>query len=151
MKYSEAEKQIKALSSEYDINMEDGDFNVVYNGNTGIIYVEEDYEYVLHTGSVGKFSVMPFSSKLYMILAELAATPLDERMEEKKHYAKVYDSAIGYLNINNFTGKISVGDKSEGTVYKTKFTNKDIGELKQRDDIPLDWNKVTLEEIEDES
>ena len=83
-----------------------------------------------------------------MILSELAMTPLDEWVEVKKYYVKVYDSVIGYLNINYFTSKMSVDDVSEGNGYKTKFTNKDIDELKKRNDIPLDWNKVTLEEAE---
>ncbi|MCM6820034.1 hypothetical protein [Pediococcus pentosaceus] len=152
MKYSEAEKQIKALSSEYDIDMEDGDFNVVHNRNVELIYVDGYERYKLDINSYYKesFSNMPFSSMLYMILSELAVTPLDERVEEKKKYVKVYDGEFGYLNIDNFTGNMIVTDKFEGNSYKTKFTDKDIEQLKQRDDIPLDWNKVTFEEVEDE-
>lgn len=71
---------------------------------------------------------------------------LDERVEEKKHYVKVYDYVLGYLKINNFTGKMSVTDKYESNGYKTKFTDKDIEQLKQRDDVPLDWNKVRFVE-----
>ena len=153
MKYSEAKKQIKTLSSEYDINMVDGDFNVVYNdnGNKHGSYISGYGEYDLHVGDRDTFSKLPFSNKLYMILAELAATPLDERVEEKKKYVKVYDSRAGYLNIDNFTGKMSVSDVFECDGIKTKFTYKDIEELKQRDDIPLDWNKVAFEETEDEA
>ena len=153
MKYSEAEKQIKALSSEYDIDMVDGDFNVVHNSNVELIYVDGYERYKLSINSYCKksFSNMPFSSMLYMILAELAVTPLDERVEEKKKYVKVYDSRAGYLNIDNFTGKMSVSDVFECDGIKTKFTYKDIEELKQRDDIPLDWNKVAFEETEDEA
>ncbi|WP_455387145.1 hypothetical protein [Lactiplantibacillus pentosus] len=146
MKYSEAEKRIKALSSKYDINMVDGDFDVAYNGKLHVIYVNGSYEYRLYVGYVKTFKTVPFRNKLYMIMAELAMTPLDERVDEKKYYVKIYDSGIGYLNINNFTGKMSVNNISEGNGYKTKFTNKDIEELKQRDDIPLDWDKVRFEE-----
>ncbi len=148
MKYTDAKKQIEALSSKYDIDMSDGDFNIIYKRR-----------FVSHTYVIGHcryavicdeecFHKLPFSNKLYMILAELAMTPLDERVEEKKYYVKVYDSGMGYLNINNFTGNMSVDDVSEVNGYKTKFTNKDIDELKKRGDIPLDWNKVTLEEAE---
>ena len=45
MKYSETEKQIKALSSEYNIDMNDGDFNVAYNGKDYGIYVSGDSQY----------------------------------------------------------------------------------------------------------
>lgn len=148
MKYSSAEKQIKALSSKYDINMADGDFSILYNGETDDVYVSGDYEYILYVENSRTFSKLPFSNKLYMILAELAMTPLDERVEEKKHYVKIFDEDFGYLNINNFIGDISVNDISEGNGYKTKFTDEEIGQLKQRDDIPLDWRKVTLEDAE---
>ena len=146
MKYSEAEKRIKALSSKYDISIRGGDFDVAYNGRTHVIYVSGDYEYGIYVGYPEMFSVIPSSNELYMILSELAMTPVDARVEEKKYYVKIYDSGIGYLNINNFTGKMSVNNISEGNGYKTKFTNKDIEELKQRDDIPLDWDKVELVE-----
>lgn len=150
MKYSEAEKQIKALSSKYDIDMSWGYFDVVYNRKACVVCVSGSYEYGLRVSDVNKFSKLPFSNKLYMILAELAMTPIDERVEEKKYYVKVYDSLTGYLNINYFTGKMSVDSESAGNGCKTKFTDKDINELKQRDDIPLDWNKVKLEETNED-
>ncbi|WP_063852555.1 hypothetical protein [Lactiplantibacillus plantarum] len=146
MKYSEAEKRIKALSSKYGIDMEDGDFNVVYNGNTGSIYINGNYEYSLHTGNIREFSVLPFSRKLYMILAELAVTPLDERAEEKKHYVKIFDGGLGYLNIDISTGNMTAGSVRETEFLKTKFTNEAIEQLKQRDDVPLNWDEVTFEE-----
>ncbi|MGY5255801.1 hypothetical protein [Lactiplantibacillus plantarum] len=88
MKYSEAEKRIKALSSKYDIDMSWGYFDVAYNGKTHVIYVSGDYEYDLHVGNVNTFLNMPFSNKVYMILAELAITPLDERVEERTRRSK---------------------------------------------------------------
>ena len=146
MKYSEAEKQIKALSSKYSINMEDGDFDVLYNRKTYAAYVSNDYEYILHVENTRAFSKLPFSIKLYMILAELAITPLDERVEEKKYYVKIFDNELGYLNIDISTGDITAGNMFETGFFKTKFTSKAIEQLKQRDDIPLDWNKVIFEE-----
>ena len=120
MKYSEAKKQIKALSGKYDIDMGDRDFNIVYKGNIRNTYVHGYCRYVLHVEDDRTFSKLPFCNKLYMILAELAITPLDERVEEKKYYVKVYDSLTGYLNINYFTGKMSVDSESEGKGCKTK-------------------------------
>lgn len=154
MKYSEAKKQIEALSSKYDANLEDGDFYVVYNKNVNVrgIFVGGNHEYVLDIGWVDTFSSMPLCDKLYMILAELAITPLDERGEEKKYYVKVGDSIFSYLNIYTVTNKMlmMVGDTCETKFIKTKFTDKDIEELKQYDNIPLDWSKVTLEDAEQE-
>lgn len=146
MLYSEAEKQIKALSDKYNLSMIDGDFNVLYNGKIGAIYVSDYYEYELHIEDNRAFSKLPFSRKLYRILSELAITPLDERVEDKKYYVKIFDNELGYLNIDISTGDITAGSMCETGFFKTKFTNKAIEQLKQRDSIPLDWSKVTLEE-----
>ncbi|AUV60163.1 hypothetical protein [Lactobacillus phage Semele] len=152
MKYSEAKKQIKALSSKYDIDMGDGDFNLVYKGR-----------FVSHTYVIGRcrytvvcdeavFSKLPFSNKVYMILSELAMTPLDERVGEDKYYIHVFKGHNGYLNI--FKDMVTLDDKAvfsskvEANGCKTKFLNSEISQLKQRNDIPLDWKKVTLEEAD---
>ncbi|MGY3770792.1 hypothetical protein ACWOA4_09260 [Pediococcus pentosaceus] len=152
MKYSEAEKKIRELSSKYSVEFNNifDCLNVNYKG-TEIAYISTGRPYSVRVRVEDYFKKLPFSNKLYMIMAELAITPLDERAEEKKKYVKVYDSRVGYLNINNFTGKMSVSDVFEGNGIKTKFTDKEIEEFKQRDDIPLDWNKVRFEEVEDES
>ncbi|KZU49226.1 Phage protein [Lactiplantibacillus plantarum] len=81
-----------------------------------------------------------------MILAELAVTPLDERAEEKKHYVKIFDGGLGYLNIDISTGNMTAGSVRETEFLKTKFTNEAIEQLKQRDDVPLNWDEVTFEE-----
>lgn len=149
MKYTDAKKQIEALSSKYSAYKDkDTEFFNVYYKNREVAYVRTNKRYSVTVWYEKYFPKLPFSNKLYMILSELAMTPLDERVEVKKYYVKVYDSVIGYLNINYFTSKMSVDDVSEGNGYKTKFTNKDIDELNKRGDIPLDWNKVTLEEAE---
>ena len=148
MKYSEAEKQIKALSSKYDIKMNCGDFNVVYNGSFQGIYVSGSYEYGIKIGNHIKLSNLPCVNELYMILTKLAMTPLDERVEEKKYYVKICGGSLGYLNIKTSTNKMIVDSKDDACGIKTKFTDKAIKQLKQRDDIPLDWNKVHFEEAE---
>ena len=151
MKYSEAEKQIKELSSKYDIDMGDRDFNIVYKGNIRTTYVAGHYRYNLHVEDDRTFSKLPLSNKLFMILAELAITPLDERVEEKKYYVKICGGSLGYyLNIKTSTNKMIVNSKDDASGFKTKFTDKEIEQLKQRDDIPLDWNKVTLEEADED-
>lgn len=143
MKYSEAEKQIKALSDKYDIDMGYGNFNVMYNGKTHGIYVNGSYEYGIRVGTDDIFSSMPFRNKLYMIMAELASTPLDERVEEKKYKVKAFRE---YLNVpvqNVLSPFLFDGNNTE--TVKTCFTLNEIEQLKQRDDIPLDWNKVRFE------
>lgn len=146
MKYIEAEKQIKALSSKYESDFDARDFNVYYK-NTLIAWVKKDRRYSL-LNYENFFSKIPFSNKLYIILAELAATPIDERVEEKKHYVKIFDGSLGYLNIKALTNKVIVDSQEDTGGFKTKFTDKEIEQLKQRKDIPLDWSKVHFEEAE---
>lgn len=148
MKYSEAEKQIKALSSKYDIYTEDGDFIVNYK-NMLAAWVKNDKRYLFYNDE-DFFKKLPFSNKLYMILSELAITPLDEREEENKYYVKICGGSLGYLNIKTPTNKMIVDSKDDACGIKTKFTDKAIKQLKQRDDIPLDWDKVTLEEANED-
>lgn len=141
MKYSEAEKQIKALSSKYNVNMADGDFIVNYK-NMLVAWVKNNKRYLLYNNE-NCFKKIPFSNKLYMILAELAITPLDERDEEKKYYVKAFQA---YLNIRIIDNRPSINTSYENYTIHTKFTLKEIEQLKQRNDIPLDWSKVKLEE-----
>ncbi|KAF0336871.1 hypothetical protein GBO66_08945 [Pediococcus acidilactici] len=90
MKYSEAEKQIKALSNKYSVNMDkiSGFFNVNYK-DVETAFVNDYIEYSIGVMDSNSFYKLPFSNKLFMILSELAMTPLDERVEEKKYYVKV--------------------------------------------------------------
>ena len=144
MKYSEAVKQIEELSSKYRVYMTDENFTITYK-NMIVAWVVNKQRYLFYNNEV-HFNKLPFSDKLYMLLAELAITPLDKRVEEKKYYVKIFDNELGYLNIDISTGDITAGSVFETGFFKTKFTSKAIEQLKQRVDIPLDWNKVTSEE-----
>ena len=55
----------------------------------------------------------------------------------------------GYLNICYRTNRIAISDKYELGDWRTSFTKKEIEELKKRDDIAIDWNKVELEEVDE--
>jgi len=139
MKYSEAKKAIEALSSKYSIDMEGNYLHVKYKIYE-IAYVDPDERYKVCIWSKKIFSKLTFSNKLYMILSELAMTPLDERKEDKKYQVKAFG---GVLNINIFGAAMFLPEDK----LKTKFTYKEIEQLKKREDIPLDWDKVELEEV----
>lgn len=144
MKYSEAEKQIKALSSKYRVNEFSGSFDISYS-ESEIAYVSYSKRYSYCIWNKRYFSKLPFSNKLYMILSELAMTPLDERVEEKKYQVKAFGN---YLNIRAIDNYPSINTSYDNSAIHTKFTLKEIEQLKQRNDIPLDWNKVKLEEVD---
>lgn len=143
MKYSEAEKQIKALSNKYSVNMDSPIyFEICFKGSSEAV-ATLNQRYGLRLWNYRRFSKLPFSNKLYMILSELAMTPLNERKDDKKYIVKAFG---GILNINHFGAAVFL----YGSKLKTKFTLKEIEQLKQREDIPLDWNKVILEETNED-
>jgi len=148
MRYSEAKKQIEALSSKYSIDMDEfsGYFNINYKG-AEIAFVNSDSEYSVDIWNPKTFHKLPFSNKLYMVLSELALTPLDKRAEDKKYCVHVFKGQNGYLNI--IDNNVRFYDKLEANEFKTKFTGTEIEQLKRREDIPLDWNKVKLEHVHD--
>lgn len=145
MKYSEAKKKIEALSSKYSAYKDkDTEFFNVYYKNDEVAYVRTNERYSVTVWFEKCFSKLPFNNKLYMILSELAMTPLDERVvDEKKYLVKVFGA---YLNIQTNNNHPSTNTREECLEFKTNFTMKEIEQLKQRNDIPLDWNKVVLEE-----
>lgn len=114
---------------------ESGDFlAIVDSDHTGRFHIEDYYRLL--------------DNNMLQLIIEYSTTPPDRREEQKKRYIMIYDSVIGYLNINILTNKMSVDSQYEKDNMKTKFTDKDIEDLKQREDIPLDWNKVKFEDAD---
>ena len=107
---------------------------------------------VVSSDQAGKVNIEDYdrllNNKMFQLIAEYCTTPLDMREEAKKHYVKICDEFLGYLNIDTFLDKMSVGAVCESGSIKTKFTDKEIEQLKKREDIPLDWSKVKLEDAD---
>ena len=53
------------------------------------------------------------------------------------------------MNKNLFNGELSFNDDQETDQYTAKFTQAEINNLKQRDDIAIDWDKVIIKPVED--
>ena len=104
MKYSEATKLIKGLSKKYSIDNESV-FKLVYKKKP-IAWVDklEQFNFGHIDTLVPEFAKMPYSHKLYMILAELAMTPLDKRVEHRWN--------VIVSNYDSETGSIAVWEKS---------------------------------------
>lgn len=83
MKYSEATKLIKGLSKKYSIN-NDAVFELIYKSNP-IAWVDKQQQFVFGRADIlaSEFNKLPYSHKLWMILSELAMTPISEREEHK--------------------------------------------------------------------
>ena len=54
-----------------------------------------------------------------------------------------------YLNVNYRRNFVAFEDKEDFGEWRASFTKKEIEELKKRDDIAVDWDKVELEEVDD--
>ena len=70
----------------------------------------------------------------------------------KKYTIRVLKNEVapdgGYLNFNYQANGLTIADKDEVNGWRTSFTEKEIENLKKRDDIAIDWDKVELEEVD---
>lgn len=55
----------------------------------------------------------------------------------------------GYLNVNYRANLVIFSGKDDFEDWRASFTKKEIENLKKRDDIAIDWDKVELEEVDD--
>ena len=72
----------------------------------------------------------------------------------KKYAVKVLKGDIAtldsqYLSVNYQANRVAFSDEYEMEGWRTSFTEKEIENLKKRDDIAIDWDKVELEEVDD--
>ena len=158
MKTKEFTKKMKELG--YDVSRED---------YTSVKYTEVSKTYVYYNGyAIGTKTIATISETevksldfdninyddnqydLAKLIVEYAETPLAEREDEKKYYVKVFKGDMGYLNVECDTSEFITSDREQDNEYKSEFTGTEIEQLKQRYDIPLDWDKVKLIEVEDE-
>lgn len=100
MKYSEATKEIQGLSKEYSINNDDI-FELIYK-NEPIAWVDKkkqfNFDLVSFNILASEFNKLPYSHKLWMILAELAMTPIKDRVEQKKYRVIVAQDPNKYFS-----------------------------------------------------
>ena len=72
----------------------------------------------------------------------------------KRYTVQIFPNERGYLHVDH-TGttsdevSYSIGwPETIGYLTQTEFTKSEIEELKKRDDIAIDWDKVELEEVD---
>jgi len=148
MKYSEAGDKIEALSDDLGVELNDNnDFYVVYQGHHKVAYVNGTVEFGVHADYYTSFLEVPKNEEVFKILVELASTPLEERVEKKRHYVKIFDGPLGFLNVDTVTGRMSVYDEDEIGTTRTKFTDRELEELKTRDYVAIDWNKARIWDV----
>ena len=85
MKYDEAIKLIQGLSKKYSIyNNDKPVFRIIYKSKS-IAWVGKNQQFDFGRINIGasEFNKLPYSHKLWMILSELAMTPLNKRKEHQ--------------------------------------------------------------------
>lgn len=84
---------------------------------------------------------------LLNLIAELEKTPVKERFPEKKYTIQVIaNCASAYLNCNKGDNHMMFCSGIETDHVKTRFTQSEIDELKQCDDLAIDWDKAIIKE-----
>lgn len=69
---------------------------------------------------------------------------------EKRKYIKFgnRDNGENYLNVEKYdlkNGKFMIHNRDKSLYFKTAFDTNEIEILKQREDLAIDWSKVTFE------
>lgn len=85
------------------------------------------------------------------VVQRLLDTPVKERFPEKKYTIQVTaNSDDAYLNYHERSNHINFCDDIETDHVKTRFTQSEIDELKQRPDLAIDWDKAIIKEVKDD-
>lgn len=72
-----------------------------------------------------------------------------KKSAKQKYTIKVAPTSLGYFGIDCDEGDATI-DSSKNEFYQTYFTKSEIEQLKQRNDLAIDWNKAKIEPVEDE-
>lgn len=136
MKYSEATKLIKGLIKKYSINNDKSVFELIYKSKP-IAWVDklEQFNFGRVNISASEFDKLPYSHKLWMILSELAITPLNKRKEHKWNVIVGNDSS-GFCNIicwkksdSDFPYLLCLSDSIYSAYDDAIFTDEEFSDL----------------------
>ena len=85
------------------------------------------------------------------VIQRLLDTPVKERFPEKKYTIQVIANCTSaYLNCNKGDNHMMFCSDIETDHVKTRFTQSEIDELKQCDDLAIDWDKAIIKEVKDD-
>lgn len=74
-----------------------------------------------------------------------------KKLDDQKYTVQVIKNVPdSFLNIGRYNSKMFFSTAAEKIGWRTHFTRAEINQLKQRDDIAIDWSKAIIEPVEDE-
>ena len=123
------------------------------NHNEWCFQLAPDHPAVIVNKQYDKLDGMPLFClrDLLNLIAELEKTPVNERFPEKKYTIQVTaNSDDAYLNYHERSNHINFCDDIETDHVKTRFTQTEIDELKQRPDLAIDWDKAIIKEAKND-
>ena len=141
MKYSEATKLIQGLSKEYSIGGDDKSVFVLIYKNKFVAWVDkqEQFNFGRVNLSASRFNGLPYSHKLWMILAELAMTKPSDRLNEPKynviianigfHIKTIWYKVNDQIDDQNLSYDVDTIDDDDLILPEYKFTEKEYKKL----------------------
>jgi len=141
MKYNEATKLIKELSKEYSIyNNYKSVFELSYKYKS-VAWVDKQEQFNFERVNIeaSEFNRLPYSHKLWMILAELAMTKPSDRLNEPKynviianigfHIKTVWYKVDDQIDDQNLSCDVDTIDDDDLVLHEYKFTEQEYKEL----------------------
>ena len=141
MKYNEATKLTQGLSREYSIGGDDKSVFVLIYKNKFVAWVDkqEQFNFGRVNLSASRFNGLPYSHKLWMILAELAMTKPSDRLNEPKynviianigfHIKTVWYKVNDQIDDQNLSYDVDTIDDDDLILPEYKFTEKEYKKL----------------------
>lgn len=141
MKYDEATKAIQGLSKKYSINNDDKSIFEISYKNKPIVGVLKQGQFAFGGINIvaSEFNELPYSHKLWMILAELAMTKPSDRLNEPKynviianigfHIKTVWYKVNDQIDDQNLLYDVDTIDDDDLILPEYKFTEKEYKKL----------------------
>ena len=155
MKTKEFIKKVKELGFEVECGLgEKGELIEIWIGDSeeDFVVIWPNFTFAISTieyGFVDLKDPLPLE-ELYKLCFEYASTPVKDREEEKKFYMKhkwLNLNTHNYLHLDVDDGSCMLDDNEEFSFTKTKLTEKEIEEIKEKFDTDLaDFELVEVEE-----
>lgn len=146
MRLQEFKDRINEIANKYNLNLKvTEDTKNIYVKLNDVIcaYVNKILPCFMSTDSGGLYCIAKKARfEILEALYELSKTPFDEREEEKKYYLKhkflLSDNEYNFLNYLSNDDSWDLSSLANCSGYQTKFTQKEIEELKEKYDTTLD-------------
>ena len=150
--YTEFEAKVKKLNDNLNVRNKK-DSMCVYKMSQILVRVGKSQRYSMSTmGNPWDWITSPARGGLYALATELAATPINKRVETPKRYYYVIphaDYGTGYMNYDLGDGGIFYDNKNGDKYIQTKFTEAEYVAIAKEKGIP-DGYHIPKEVTDDE-